>query len=178
MLYAVLAASSLGELSQVWGEIQLAAGAAERIAELLDEKPAIAAPAVARRAARRPPEARSPSSSVSFHYPTRPDGPALEDVSFTVAPGETVALVGPSGAGKTTIFALLQRFYDPQAGRILHRRRRYQRRPIRARCAARIAVVPQETVIFSGSVLDNIRFGRPEASRAEMHGGGARRACR
>ena len=166
VLYAVLAASALGELSQVWGEIQLAAGAAERIAELLDEKPAIAAPL-------SPVPLPSPArgeiafDKVSFHYPTRPDGPALEGVDFTVTPGETVALVGPSGAGKSTVFALLQRFYDPQAGRILIDGvdvRSADPREVRSR----IAVVPQETVIFSGSVLDNIRFGRPEAALSEV----------
>ena len=166
VLYAVLAASALGELSQVWGEIQLAAGAAERIAELLDEKPVIAAPL-------SPVPLPSPAlgeitfDKVSFHYPTRPEGPALEAVDFTVAPGETIALVGPSGAGKSTIFALLQRFYDPQAGRILIDGvdvRSADPREVRSR----IAVVPQDTVIFSGSVLDNIRFGRPEASLSEI----------
>lgn len=166
VLYAVLAASALGELSQVWGEIQLAAGAAERIAELLDEKPAIAPPALPIPLP-SPPRGEIVFDDVSFHYPTRPDGPALEEVNFTVMPGETVALVGPSGAGKSTIFALLQRFYDPQAGRIL-----IDGIDVRAAdpkdVRARIAVVPQETVIFSGSVLDNIRFGRPEASQAEI----------
>ena len=166
VLYAVLAASALGELSQVWGEIQLASGAAERIAELLDEKPAIAPPA-SPRPLPTPPKGEIAFEGVSFHYPTRPDGAALEDVSFTVTPGETVALVGPSGAGKSTIFALLQRFYDPQTGRILID-------GVDAKSAdpkdvrSRIAVVPQETVIFSGTILDNIRFGRPEASEAEI----------
>ena len=156
----------LGELSQVWGEIQLAAGAAERIAELLDEKPAIAAPAVPAPLP-SPPKGEITFANVSFHYPTRPEGPALEEVSFAVSPGETVALVGPSGAGKTTVFALLQRFYDPQAGRILIDGvdvKSADPREVRAR----IAVVPQETVIFSGTVLDNIRFGRPEASLDEI----------
>jgi ATP-binding cassette subfamily B protein len=166
VLYAVLAASALGELSQVWGEIQLAAGAAERIAELLDEKPAIAAPA-SPIPLPLPAKGQIAFDAVSFHYPTRPDGPALEDVSFGVAPGETVALVGPSGAGKSTIFALLQRFYDPQTGKIL-----IDGVDVKAAdpkdVRARIAVVPQETVIFSGTVLDNIRFGRPEASLAEI----------
>jgi ATP-binding cassette, subfamily B, bacterial len=166
LLYAVLAASALGELSQVWGEIQLAAGAAERIAELLDQKPAIAAPAVPTPLL-SPPKGEITFASVSFHYPTRPEGPALEAVSFSVSPGETVALVGPSGAGKSTIFALLQRFYDPQAGQILIDSvdvKSADPREVRAR----IAVVPQETVIFSGTVLDNIRFGRPEASLEEI----------
>jgi ATP-binding cassette subfamily B protein len=166
VLYAVLAASALGELSQVWGEIQLAAGAAERIAELLDEKPAITAPASALPLP-SPPKGEIAFDGVSFHYPTRPEGPALEDVSFQVTPGETVALVGPSGAGKSTIFALLQRFYDPQAGHILIDGvdvRSADPKEVRAR----IAVVPQETVIFSGTVLDNIRFGRPQASEAEI----------
>jgi ATP-binding cassette subfamily B protein len=171
VLYAVLAASALGELSQVWGEIQLASGAAERIAELLDEKPAIAPPA-SPLPLPAPPKGEIAFEGVSFHYPTRPDGAALEDVSFAVAPGETVALVGPSGAGKSTVFALLQRFYDPQTGRIL-----IDGVDVKAAdpkdVRERIAVVPQETVIFSGTVLDNIRFGRPEASEAEV-----RRAAR
>jgi ATP-binding cassette, subfamily B, bacterial len=166
VLYAVLAASALGELSQVWGEIQLAAGAAERIAELLDEKPAIAAPP-SPVALPSPARGEVAFDKVSFHYPTRPDGPALEEVSFTVGAGETVALVGPSGAGKSTVFALLQRFYDPQDGKILIDGidlRSADPRQVRSR----IAVVPQETVIFSGTVLDNIRFGRPDASLAEI----------
>jgi ATP-binding cassette subfamily B protein len=166
VLYAVLAASALGELSQVWGEIQLAAGAAERIAELLDEKPAIMAPP-SPVALPSPAKGEIAFDDISFHYPTRPEGPALEGVSFVVTPGETVALVGPSGAGKSTIFALLLRFYDPQSGRIL-----IDGIDVKAAdpkdVRARIAIVPQETVIFSGTVLDNIRFGRPDASPAEI----------
>jgi ATP-binding cassette, subfamily B, bacterial len=166
VLYAVLAASALGELSQVWGEIQLAAGAAERISELLDERPQIGAPA-------NPAELPMPAHGeiafdrVSFRYPTRPEQSALTDISFSIAAGENVALVGPSGAGKSTVFALLQRFYDPQAGRVMIDGIDLQTAdPRQAR--ARIAVVPQETIIFSGTVLDNIRFSRPEAGEGEV----------
>ena len=166
LIYAILAASSLGQLSEVWGELQMAAGAAERISELLDEKPQIAAPS-------QPMPLPAPSrgelsfNRVSFSYPTRLNTRALDDISFDVRGGETVAIVGPSGAGKTTIFALVQRFFDPQLGamtvdgvdvRTLD--------PLALR--TRIAVVPQETVIFSGSVLDNIRFGKPEATHDEV----------
>ena len=165
LIYAILAASSLGQLSEVWGEIQLAAGAAERISELLDETPAIAAPAHPV-ALPQPPLAEIAVENVSFSYPTRPDAKAMENVSFRVASGETVAIVGPSGAGKTTVFALIQRFFDPQQGVI-------KVDGVDVRLAdpqavrGRIAVVPQETVIFSGTVLDNIRFGKPEATEAE-----------
>jgi len=166
VIYAVLAASSLGQLSEVWGEVQLAAGAAERISELLDEVPAIAAPA-------NPVTLPTPAKGevafekVNFNYPARPQISALKAVSFTVAPGETVAIVGPSGAGKTTIFALIQRFFDPQSGLVkIDGTDVRQADPLAVR--ARIAVVPQETVIFSGSVLDNIRFGRPEASDEDV----------
>ena len=115
VLYAIFAASSLGQLSQVWGEVQLAAGAAERISELLDEEPAIAPPASPWRC-RNPRRARSRSRTSLSPIRRAPGQSALTGLSFSVARGETVAIVGPSGAGKTTIFALLQRFYDPQAG--------------------------------------------------------------
>jgi ATP-binding cassette subfamily B protein len=104
---------------------------------------------------------------VTFRYPTRPEQSALTDISFSIAAGENVALVGPSGAGKSTVFALLQRFYDPQAGRVVIDGvdlKSAEPREVRAR----IAVVPQETVIFSGTILDNIRFSRPEASEREV----------
>ena len=165
LIYAILAASSLGQLSEVWGEIQLAAGAAERISELLDETPAIAAPA--NPVALPSPRGDVAFEHVTFNYPARPGIQALADISFTVAPGETLAIVGPSGAGKTTIFALIQRFFDPQAGAI-------KIDGIDVRLAdpeavrRRIAVVPQDTVIFSGSLLDNIRFGKPDANEAEV----------
>ncbi|MGH6853802.1 MAG: ABC transporter transmembrane domain-containing protein [Aestuariivirga sp.] len=166
LIYAILAASSLGQLSEVWGEIQLAAGAAERISELLDEQPAIATPI-------DPVSLPSPSKGevafrqVTFTYATRLGLPAVENISFAVAKGETVAIVGPSGAGKTTIFALLQRFFDPQAGTV-------EIDGVELRLADpqavrnRIAVVPQDTMIFSGSVLDNIRFGKSDASEAQV----------
>ena len=166
LIYAILAASSLGQLSEVWGEVQLAAGAAERISELLDEVPGIAAPA-APQPLPVPPQGRLALDNVTFAYPTRPNSPALIGVSFAVRPGETVAIVGPSGAGKTTIFALAQRFFDPQSGAVLVDGVDV-RTAVPQEVRQRIAVVPQETVIFSGSVLDNIRFGKPEASADEV----------
>jgi ATP-binding cassette subfamily B protein len=165
LIYSILAASSLGQLSEVWGDIQLAAGAAERIAELLDEKPIITAPPI--------PEPLPKSSGtvaleqVTFHYPTRPNTSALNGVTFAVKSGETVAIVGPSGAGKTTIFALIQRFFDPQGGIVRLDGVDVSKADPEA-VRARIAVVPQDTVIFSGSVLDNIRFGKPDASEEEV----------
>jgi len=166
LIYAILAASSMGQLSEVWGEVQLAAGAAERISELLDEEPQIAAPPNPQPLP-VPPRGELALDRVSFSYPTRPDTQALDGVSFAVKTGETVAIVGPSGSGKTTVFALVQRFFDPQAGSVIVDGvdiRKADPQEVRAR----IAVVPQETVVFSGSVLDNIRFGKPEASQSEV----------
>jgi ATP-binding cassette subfamily B protein len=166
LIYAILAASSLGQLSEVWGEVQLAAGAAERISELLDERPGIAAPP-SPVALPQPPLGEVALNGVTFRYPTRPDVAALSSVSFAVTPGETVAIVGPSGSGKTTIFSLIQRFFDPQQGRILVDGVDVRvADPVEVR--RRIAVVPQETVIFAGTVLDNIRFGKPEASPEDL----------
>jgi ATP-binding cassette subfamily B protein len=166
VLYAVFAAGALGELSQVWGEIQLAAGAAGRLSELLQVEPQIKAPddPVA-----MPVPARGAVSfdTVSFSYPSRPDTPALSNISFKVEPGERVAIVGPSGAGKSTIFSLLLRFYDVRSGTI-----RIDGVPIAdarpADVRARMAIVPQETVIFAASALDNIRFARPDASEDDV----------
>ena len=165
VIYAVLAASSLGQLSEVWGEVQLASGAAERISELLDERPAVARPAVPALFP-DPPRGEARFADVSFSYPARPGQSALSGVSFAIARGETVAIVGPSGAGKTTVFALLQRFYDPQSGTITLDGVDIRTADPEA-LRARIATVPQDTVIFSGTVLDNIRFGRPDAARDE-----------
>ena len=166
LIYAILAASSMGQLSEVWGEVQLAAGAAERISELLDEKPIITAPPVPQPLP-EPPQGRLALQHVTFAYPTRPEQDALVDVSFSVKTGETVAIVGPSGAGKTTIFALAQRFFDPQKG-IVTVDGVDVRKAVPQEVRERIAVVPQETVIFSGSVMDNIRFGKPEASHEDV----------
>ena len=165
VLYAALAASAMGELSQVWGEIQLAAGAAERTAELLDTEPVIKAP-------RQPlplpaPQGRIAFKSVSFRYPSRPEIGALKNLTFSARRGETVAIVGPSGAGKTTIFNLLLRHYEVEEGRIeLDGVDIARAAPKEVR--RRFAVVPQEGIVFSASILDNIRFGRPGAGDAEV----------
>ena len=166
LLYAVLLASSVGALSELWGEIQRAAGATERLMEILATTPAIRAPADPRRLP-QPVQGRLEFSGVRFSYPTRPDAAALAQFDLTVNPGEAVALVGPSGAGKSTVFQLLQRFFDPVAGRILFDGVDIaQLDPAELR--AHIAVVAQEPVIFSGSIADNIRYGRPNASDEQM----------
>ena len=166
VIYAILAASALGQLSEVWGELQLAAGAAERISELLDEKPGIAAPAHPL-ALPTPAKGTVAFEKITFSYPTRPETPAMDRVNFKVEAGETVAIVGPSGAGKTTAIALIQRFFDPQVGTI-----KVDGVDVRTvtpqDLRARIAVVPQETIIFSGTILDNIRFGKPDATPQQV----------
>lgn len=162
LLYAVFAAGALGQLSEVWGELALAAGAAERLSELLAEKPLVIGPA---KPIALPLPARGTVAfqSVSFAYPTRPDLPALHDLSFSISQGETVAIVGPSGSGKSTIFALLERFYDPMKGTILvDGVDLKQADPADLR--RRLALVPQDTVVFAASALDNIAFGEAGAS--------------
>jgi len=162
VLYAVFAASSLGQLSEVWGEVQSAAGAAERISELLDEKPAI----ISRDDAtgfKGPVTGEIKFKSVDFHYPTRADRNVLNAVSFNAMPGTVTAIVGPSGAGKTTLFGLLQRFHDVQSGTITVDGIDVRSLDVEALRSV-IASVPQDPVIFSGSVADNIRFGKPDAT--------------
>ena len=166
LLYAVFAAGALGTLSEVWGELSQAAGAAERLTELLEEVPGIAAPADPQPL---PVPARGEVvfDKVGFAYPVRPGQSALGELSFTVRPGETVAIVGPSGAGKSTIFQLLLRFYDPGQGRIVIDGVDLTRADP-ADVRARLALVPQEVTIFAASARDNIAFGRPEASDEDI----------
>jgi ATP-binding cassette subfamily B protein len=166
----VFAAGALSELSQVWGEVQLAAGAAERLAELLDVEPEIRKP---ENPVAMPEPARGEVrfEHVGFAYPARPEMTALEDVSFTVRPGETVAIVGPSGAGKTTIFNLLMRFYDPSSGTIsIDGVAIREADPDEVR--RRIAFVPQETMIFAASARENIAIGRADATDREIEAAG------
>jgi ATP-binding cassette subfamily B protein len=166
VLYAVFAAGALGELSQVWAEIAQASGAAERLFEILALKSDIVTPAQPV-ALPVPPRGEVAFKNVRFAYPARPDASVLDGVSFAVQPGEKVAIVGPSGAGKSTIFSLLLRFYDPAAGQVTFdgvRLRDTDPQDLRRR----IALVPQDVAIFAASVRDNIRFGRPGASDAEI----------
>lgn len=166
ILYAAFAAGALGELSQVWGEISQASGASERLFEILRIKPDIAAPANPR-ALPVPPRGDVVFDNVRFSYPTRPDHLAVDGVSFAVNAGEKVAVVGPSGAGKSTLFHLLLRFYDPASGVIS-----VDGVPVReadpSAVRARIALVPQDSAVFATSARENIRFGRPDASDAEV----------
>jgi len=165
-LYIALIASSTAMLAEIWGDLLRASGATERLMELLDARSPIADPPVPLALQATGGGVRVQFDRVRFAYPARPTVPVLRGLDVTIAPGETVALVGLSGAGKTTVFQLLQRFHDVQDGAI-----RIDGVDIRqARLAtlrARIAVVPQEPVIFSGSILDNLRYGRPRASTAE-----------
>ena len=161
-----LVAGAFGALTEVYGDLLRGAGAAGRLAELLQERPEITAPARPV-ALPVPPQGRLSFDHVTFRYPTRPEVSALHDFSLEIAPGETVAVVGPSGAGKSTLLQLAQRFYDPQSGAV-----RLDGIDLRdadpAEIRARLAMVPQETVIFAASARDNLRYGRWEASDAEL----------
>lgn len=166
VLYAVFAAAAVGGLSDVWGEVAQAAGAAERLGELLEARSEIQSPPHPK-SMPQPARGEIAFSNVRFAYPLRPDTDALDGVSFTVKPGERVALVGPSGAGKTTIFALLLRFYDPHSGTV-----RVDDVPVDmadlADLRARFAIVPQETALFADTVAANIAYGADGASRAQI----------
>jgi ATP-binding cassette subfamily B protein len=166
VLYALIGGGSVGALAEVWNELQRAAGGMGRINDLLQESSGIVAPAHADDLP-RPLRGELGFEHVDFHYPMRPDLPALQDFSLQVRPGETVALVGPSGAGKSTVFSLLLRFHDPQSGTIA-----VDGTDIRsldpAALREHIALVPQSPTIFASSARDNIRYGRLEASDDEL----------
>src|SRR6202789_1108007 len=166
LLYAAFVGTSAAALTEMWGEIQRAAGAMERLSELLHAEPVIRAP-------ERPldlpvrVQGNIRFDNVTFHYPSRPQHPALDSFSLEVKPGETIAFVGPSGAGKSTTFQLLLRFYDPDSGRVLiDDKRLADLRPEDIR--HQIGLVPQDTVLFGASARENIRYGRPTASDAEI----------
>lgn len=166
VIYAVMVAGAVAALSEIWGELQRAAGATERLVDLLSAQDSVSDPAVPQTLA-SPVQGRITFENVSFEYPARPGMPALDAITLEIAPGETVAFVGPSGAGKTTIIQLIQRFYDPSSGRItldgtdLKALARHEFRK-------HLALVPQDPVIFAASARDNIRFGCPDASDAQI----------
>ena len=166
VIYSVMVAGAVAALSEVWGEVQRAAGATERLVELLQAEDAVQDP-VTPEPLPSPVKGRIAFDDVSFAYPSRQEAPALDQLNLVIEPGETVALVGPSGAGKTTIIQLVQRFYDPQSGQVtldgvpLDAMARHNFRTA-------IALVPQEPVIFAASARDNIRFGRADATDAEV----------
>jgi ATP-binding cassette subfamily B protein len=166
VLFAVLGATSLGELSQVWSEASAAAGSAGRIAELLALQPRIVAPARPVSMA-EPPRGEIEFDHVSFAYPSAPDMTVIDDLSFRVAPGERVAIVGPSGAGKSTLFQLLMRFYDPVRGRIFVDGTDIRTVDPKA-LRSRIALVPQDISIFGTTVSNNIAYGQPVATEADI----------
>lgn len=166
LVFAVLFAGSAGALIEQWGEVQRAAGAMERLVELMQAKPAIAAPV---RPAALPARVSGAIrfEALRFNYPSRPDQPSLDEVTLQIASGETVAIVGPSGAGKSTMLQLMLRFYDPQAGRILLDGTDIATvDPLQLRL--QIGFVPQETALFAASARENIRYGRPGATDAEV----------
>jgi ATP-binding cassette subfamily B protein len=166
VLYGGLVAGAFGNLSEVYGDLLRAAGASERLSELLNAQPDIRAPANPVRLP-EPPRGALTFEHVTFHYPTRRETSALDDFSLEVQPRERLAVVGPSGAGKTTLFQLAERFYDPQSGRVLLDGVDL-READPADIRQRIAMVPQETVIFAASARDNLRYGNWDASEDEL----------
>ena len=168
VLYAAFGAGALGELSQVWSELSAARGAADRLAELLARMPTVQSPAQPKTLGQGVVAANTPAltlQNVSFAYPAAPDAPILQDLSLTIPRGAKIALVGPSGAGKTTLFQLLMRFYDPLAGTILLDGVALPDYNLAA-LRKNFAIVPQEPIIFGTSILDNLRLGRPDAPLA------------
>jgi ATP-binding cassette subfamily B protein len=175
VFYASVVASAAGGLAEIMGDLQRAAGATERLFDLLDTRPMIQAPA-APKALPTPPQGAVRFAGVGFAYPLDPERRVLQDLDLEVRPGETVALVGPSGAGKTTIFQLLMRFYDPEAGRLTFDGVDLKAvDPVDLR--SRIGLVPQEPVIFSANAWDNIRYGRPDATDADVRAAAAAAAA-
>jgi ATP-binding cassette, subfamily B, bacterial len=167
VFYAAIVASGAGTVAEVWGELQRAAGATERLMDLLNTPPGIVAPATPLASPPRAGARAIEFDQVGFAYPARPGLQALQRFSLRIAPSERIALVGPSGAGKSTVFALLLRFYDPQKGAV--RVDGIAVRDMEPRALRQlIAVVPQEPVIFAASVLENVRYGRPQATRDEV----------
>ncbi len=166
VFYAIMVAGAVGALAEIYGDLQRAAGATERLMELLETKPSIVAPADPETLP-EPPRGAIRFENVTFEYPSRPGVSALSDFSLTIEPGERIALVGPSGAGKTTVFQLLLRFYDPESGCVrLDGVELTGARPGDVR--ARIGLVSQDPVVFGADVWENIRYGRPEASDDEV----------
>lgn len=166
VFYAIMVGSGVATIAEVWGELQRAAGAAERLVELLNTRSLIDDPGPLT----LPTGAGNPElrlEQVTFAYPTRPDQPALRDFTLTIEPGRCLALVGPSGAGKSTVFELVQRFYDPQQGRILLDGRDIRELGLH-QLREHIALVPQQPALFTGDVRYNIAYGRPEASDEEV----------
>jgi ATP-binding cassette subfamily B protein len=166
VLYAMFAGGALAELAEVWGEVQQAAGAAERLSELLAEPPGIVSPA-APRPLPTPPQGRIEFRGVTFRYTAEPSPPAINQLDLTIEPGETVAIVGPSGAGKSTLFALLLRFYDPTRGVIAIDGVPIAEASLRE-LRSRIALVPQDIALFADTIAENIRYGAPSASDEQV----------
>ncbi len=167
VVYVIILVSSVAVLSEVWGDMLRAAGASERLMELLATRSTVAEAQAPLALPTSTGGSRVVMEGVTFHYPSRPEHPSLMDLDLDIAPGETVALVGPSGAGKSTVFQLLLRFYDAQAGRVSIDGVNVAQASLTS-LRERIALVPQDSVIFSADAMNNIRYGRPDASDAEV----------